>query len=71
MKKTKQNPATQAAQVLGHLGGTQRAKNLSPEEMSEIAKLGNYWRNQNLTPEQRSELSRKAAEKRWKDKSKS
>jgi general stress protein YciG len=54
----------QAAQTLGKLGGTARAKALSDSELSEIGKQGGKARAAKLTADQRSEIARKAVQAR-------
>ncbi len=53
-----------AAQALGKLGGTARAKALSTSDLSKIGKKGAKARMVKLTPVQRSEIARKAVEAR-------
>jgi hypothetical protein len=53
-----------AAQALGKLGGTARAKALSAVELSKIGKKGAKARMVKLTPAQRSEIARKAVQAR-------
>jgi general stress protein YciG len=72
---TKKRPKKNKAAVsLGKLGGTARAKNLSPERLSEIGRLGGKAggaaRAAALTPEQRKEIARKAIAARWAKKEK-
>jgi hypothetical protein len=57
----KKNPA---AQALGKLGGTARAKALSDAELSEIARKGAEARASKLTAAKRSEIARKAVQAR-------
>lgn len=57
----KKNPA---AQALGKLGGTARAKALSESELSRIGKSGARARQKKLSAEQRSEIARKAVQAR-------
>ena len=53
-----------AAQTLGKLGGTARAKALSAAELSKIGKQGGKARAAKLTAAQRSEIARKAVQAR-------
>jgi hypothetical protein len=53
-----------AAQALGKLGGTARAKALSASELSKIGKKGAKARAANLTAAQRSEIARNAVQAR-------
>jgi hypothetical protein len=53
-----------AAQALGKLGGTARAKALSAAELSKIGKKGAKARAAKLTAVQRSEIARKAVQAR-------
>jgi hypothetical protein len=53
-----------AAQALGKLGGTARAKVLSTSELSKIGKKGAKARMVKLTPVQRSEIARNAVKAR-------
>jgi hypothetical protein len=57
----KKNPA---AQALGKLGGKARAKALSEDELSEIARKGAEARASKLTASRRSEIARKAVQAR-------
>jgi hypothetical protein len=61
MLSMKKNPA---AQALGKLGGTARAKALSAAELSKIGKRGGKARAAKLTAAQRSEIARKAVQAR-------
>jgi hypothetical protein len=60
-RHVKKNPA---AQALGKLGGTARAKSLSDSERSEIAKQGATARAHKLSASERSEIARKAVQAR-------
>jgi hypothetical protein len=53
-----------AAQALGKLGGTARAKALSAAELSKIGKQGAKARAKKLTAAQRSEIARRAVQAR-------
>jgi hypothetical protein len=53
-----------AAQALGKLGGTARAKALTAAELSKIGKQGGKARAKKLTAAQRSEIARKAVQAR-------
>lgn len=57
----KKNPA---AQALGKLGGTARAKSLTDSQRSEIAKQGATARASKLNAAKRSEIARKAVQAR-------
>ena len=58
----KKNPH---AVALGRRGGEKRAKNLTPEQLSTIAKKGAMARKESLTPAERKAIARKAAKTRW------
>ena len=53
-----------AAQALGKLGGTARAKTLPAAELTKIGKQGAKARAAKLTAAQRSEIARKAVQAR-------
>ena len=57
----KKNPA---AQALGKLGGKARAKALSQDELTEIARKGAEARASKLSAAKRSEIARKAVQVR-------
>jgi hypothetical protein len=65
----RKNPA---AVQLGKLGGKARAKKLSAEELSKIARkageVGGKARAEALSKTRRQEIAKKAAAARWKDK---
>ena len=54
-----------AAKLLGRLGGKARAKNLSAEQLSAIGKVAVMNRNQKLTAVQRKRIAKLAAQARW------
>ena len=62
MGAKKKNPN---AVALGSKGGKARAKNLSPEKLSEIGEEGAKQRNKNLDASERKKIARKAAKARW------
>jgi general stress protein YciG len=66
-KSKRKNPA---AVELGSLGGKARAKALTREEMSEIARKAGKARKTKLPPAQRKRIARQAAQARWAKQSK-
>jgi hypothetical protein len=63
----KKNPA---AVALGKLGGTARAKSLSPAERSRSARTAALARAKQLTKAERRRIATKAAAARWPKKEK-
>jgi hypothetical protein len=62
----KKNPAAVSLGRLGGLkGGKARAKSLSPEHRSEIARNASSARMKVLSPQRRSEIARNAVVARW------
>ena len=60
------NPAAVALSKLGaSKGGVARAKKLSAERKSEIARKGSLARSKKLSAKRRSEIGRKAVTARW------
>jgi hypothetical protein len=56
---------SEAAALLGRLGGKRRAEVLSPERQSEIGKIAVTARNFALSPKERKEIAKLAAKARW------
>jgi hypothetical protein len=56
---------TEAAKLLGRLGGKARAKNLSAEHLSQIGRLGVTNRNRKLSAAERKKIAKRAARARW------
>lgn len=52
--KRKKNPV---AQYLGHLGGTARTKNFTPEQLSEFARRAGLARNKKISPAERRRIA--------------
>ncbi len=67
LRVKKKNPAAVALGRLGGLkGGDARAKKLSAERRSEIARKASSARMDALSPQRRSEIARNAILTRWK-----
>ena len=65
--KKRKNPAAVALGRLGGLkGGKARARSLSAERKSEIARIATVARLKRLSPKRRSEIARHASSVRWK-----
>jgi hypothetical protein len=65
-QQTKKNPAAVALGRLGGLkGGNARARKLSAERKSEIARIASSARMTTITPQRRSEIARNAILTRW------